>query len=234
MLFPKADVDKLVQNYDMFRIDASGSFYTEEEEITEFNIYPDYDNNPLLVYDKAAEDKDCWILDWAYKTEGTYKVRVEAKTATITEIIEYTVESITPAVDNLLSDDSDIYSFENELRRYIPAGRNSWKYMHRKAQEEILDYFYRNAILNPDGSKVERSQLIGDKLNNWSTYEAILLIYQDIKTSNAEAFNEKISDYSLKRADARKRYLIEYDSNKDGNVDDEDSKIATTPTFFTR
>jgi hypothetical protein len=233
-LFPKADIDKLVQTYDMFRIDASGSFSTDEEEVTEFNIYPDYINQPLLVYDKAAEDKDCWILDWAYKTEDTYTVRVEMKTLLLTEVVEYQIEAITPAVDNLLSDDSALYAYENELRRYIPMGRNSWKYMHRKAQEEILDYFYRNAILNPDNTKIERSQLIGDKLEKWSIFEAILLIYQDIKTSNSEAFNEKIVDYSQKRADARSRYIIEYDSNKDGNVDEDDSKIATTATFFSR
>lgn len=234
MLFPKADVDKLVQNYDMFRIDASGSFSTSEEALTEVNIYPDYVNDPALVYDKAAEDKDCWILDWAYKTEGTYTVRVELKTLSATEYVEYEVVSISEAEDFLFSDDSMIYSYENELRRYLPMGRNSWKYMHRKAQEEILDYFYRNAILNPDKTKIEKTQLIGDKLDKWSTFETILLIYQDIKTSNAEAFNEKIVDYSLKRAEARKRYVLEYDSNKDGIVDEEDTKKYTTTTYFKR
>tara|TARA_R110000868_G_C10972634_1_gene770635 strand:+ start:17968 stop:18672 length:705 start_codon:yes stop_codon:yes gene_type:complete len=234
MLFPKADVDKLVQNYDMFRIDATKSFSTSDEAVTEVLIYPDYTNQPLISYDKYDIDPDCWYLDWAYKTEGSYKIRIELKTASASEFIDYDIESITSTEDFLFSDDSMIYSFENELKKYLPMGRNSWKYLHRKAQEEILDYFYRNGILNPDGSKILKTQLIGDSLERWSTFETILLIYQDIKTSNAEAFNEKIVDYSEKRADARKRYLIEYDSNKDGNVDEEDSKVATQPTFFHR
>lgn len=234
MIFPKIDTDTLMQIQDMFRIDATKSFATAGEVITEVNIYPDFDNSPGVFFDVFEEDQECWFLDWAYETAGDYNIRLDIVTATDNKIIEMGVTAVTVEEDNLLSDDSMLYSYEHELNKYIPFGRNSWKYLHRKAQEEILDYLYRNAIVNPDGTKIEKSQLIGDKLEKWSTFETLIFIFQDIKTSNSEAFNEKLTDYYEKRASARKRYLIAYDSNKDGNVDELDSKVATTVTFFSR
>jgi len=236
MLFPKADVDSLVQRYDMFRIDASKSFYTGDlADLTEVNIYPDFDNAPGTVFNLVAEEQECWILDWAYKTAADYTVKIEMKTASLTEEISYIVKAITAEEDNLISDDSMLYALESELKKYVPYGRNSWKYLHRAARNEMLDYMYRNGIYNPDGTEVLASQLKSEsKLEVWSTYETLLLIYQEIKTSNSEAFNEKLVDYAEKRANARKRYKIEYDTNKDGNVDEEDGAIATTPTFFSR
>jgi hypothetical protein len=235
MIFPKADLDKLVQVADMFRIDASGSFFSEGEVITELNIYPDFIDAPATVFNIYMEDcPEDWRLDWAYETDGDHTVKVEIKTATDTKSVEYTVSAITEADDMLLSSDSMIYSYESELRRFLPEGRNSWKYLHRKAQKEILDYLYRNGILNPDGTKIEKTQLIADKLDLWSTFETMLLIYQDLKVSNAEVFNEKLVDYSEKRADARKRYIISYDSDKDGDVDSDDVPSKTRVTFFSR
>ena len=236
MLFPKADVDSLIQILDMFRIDASKSFFTGDiADLTEINIYPDFVNEPGTVFNLVTEDQECWILDWAYKTAAEYTIKIEMKTATLTEEVIYSVTAITEAEDNLISNDSMIYALESELKRYLPLGRNSWKYLHRAARNEMLDYMYRNGIYNPDGTEVLASQLKAEsKLEDWAKYETMLLIYQEIKTSNSEAFNEKLVDYAEKRANSRKRYKIEYDTNKDGNVDEDDGAIATTPTFFSR
>lgn len=235
MIFAKADLDSLIQTADMFRVDASGSFFSDGEIITELNIYPDFIGDPATVFNVYAEDcPEEWKLDWAYEIDGDYTVRVEIKTATETKFTDYPITAISEADDMLFSTDSMIYSYESELRRYLPEGRNSWKYLHRKAQTEILDYLYRNGILNPDGTKIEKTQLIGDKLDLWSTFETMLLIYQDLKVSNAELFNEKLADYSEKRTDARQRYIIAYDSDKDGDVDGDDSPSTTRITYFSR
>lgn len=237
MLFPKADIDGLVQIRDMFRIDASKSFATSDENITNINIYPDFDNSPGTVVDVYGDDCDEWYLDWAYEADGDYTIRVEMisdSPVPVTTEITYTVSAITAAEDNLFSNDAQLYKYESELKRYLPSGRNSWKYMHRLAQTEMVDYLYRNAILNPDNSMITKDQLIGDSLAQWSIFETLILIFQELKTSNSEAFNEKLVDYYGKRSAARKRYLIEYDSNKDGNVDEDDVPTATTTKWFSR
>lgn len=234
MLFPKIDTDSLVQINDMFRICAVGSFSTSDEEITEVRIYPDYSNQPLVTFSITTQCPEDYYLDWAYETAGEYTVRVELVSASSTKEIDKTVTAITEEVDNLQADDSCIYAYESELKKYLPEGRNSWKYIHRKALEEILDYLYRNCHLNKDGSKITKEQLITRQIEKWATFEAILLIYQDIKTSNSEAFNEKIDHYLQKRGDARNRYIIEIDSNKDGIIDEKDTPTRTRVSYFTR
>jgi hypothetical protein len=233
MIFPKIDTENLVQIQDMFRISGVNSFATAGEEITEVNIYPDYINNPGTVFDVYEPDQECWFLDWAYETDGSYKVRLELVTASSAKAIEQDIVAITEAEDNLFSTDQMLYAYESELRVHLPDGRNSWKYIHRKAQEEILDYLYRNGKLNSDGSAITKAQLTADsKLDKWSTFEAMVLIYQDLKTSNSAAFTEKLEDYSAKKFDARKRYVIRFDSDQDGDIDEEDDKIITTRTAF--
>lgn len=235
MLFPKIDTDKLVQINDMFRISGINSFATAGEIITEVNIYPDYANNPGTVFDVYEVDQDCWYLDWAYETAAEYTIRLELVTATASKIMDHTITALSESDDNLFSDDQMIYDYETELRQHLPEGRNSWKYIHRKSQEEILDYLYRNGKLSEDGTAITKDQIKTEsKLEKWSTFEAMILIYQDLKTSNAEAFNEKLVDYSAKRNEARKRYLIDYDSNRDGVINDEDQTTYSRATFFSR
>lgn len=236
MLFPKADLDNLVQIYDMYRIDASKSFTTgNQADITELNIYPDYTNNPATVFNLVSEGIECFYLDWAYETAGDYTIRVEMKTATLDKNIEYTVKAVSEAEDNLFATDAMIYSYEDELRRYLPNGRNSWKYIHRKAQEDILDYLYRNGILDDNDDKITKDQIIDtSQVEKWATFEAILLIYQDIKNTNSEAFADKLVDYGQKRDDARGRYILEYDSDRDGDIDEDDMAQTTKPRFFSR
>lgn len=235
MLFPKIDTDKLVQINDMFRISGINSFATAGEEITEINVYPDHTNNPGIVFDVYEVDQECWFLDWAYSTAADYTIRLELKTLADTVTVDHDISAISEEDDNLYSSDQMIYAYETELRQHLPEGRNSWKYLHRKAQEEILDYLYRNGKLSEDGTAITKDQIKTEsKLEKWSTFETMILIYQDLKTSNAAAFNEKLVDYSAKRNEARKRYLIDYDSNRDGIIDEDDQTTSSRATFFTR
>jgi len=234
MLFPKIDIDTCVQINDMFRICAVGSFATPDDPITEVKIYPNYIVDPLVTFSISTECPDDYYLDWAYETAGEYTVRVELISASDSRTIDKVVTAITEEEDNLQSDDSCIYAYESELKKYLPFGRNSWKYIHRKALEEILDYLYRNCKLNKDGTKITKEQLITDDVQKWATFEAMLLIYQDIKSSNAEAFNEKIDYYLVKRGDARNRYIIVIDSDRDGQITKEDTPTHTRVSYFTR
>ena len=243
MIFPNLIFDNLVQEADMLRFDASKSFVGSGETLNGIKVYPDFDNNPAIFYDVFVEDcPEDWVLDYAYAAEGNYTVRLElSTTAPATEIKDYSVTVITEAEDNLQSTDAMLYSYESELKRYLPDGRNSWKYRHRKALEEILDYLYRNGIYryNPEESqrkdlRITKESLIGDKLEKWSTFETLIMIFQDIKSSNIDFFNEKIDDYTALRNDARKVYCIQIDSNLDGQVDEKDTPTSTRQHFLSR
>lgn len=238
-LFPKADLDNVVQILDMFRIDAKDSFFTSGEVLTEVNIYPDFVNSPATFFNVFVEEEsECWYLDWAYETAGDYTVRVELKTDTESKNIEYLITALTEQDDNLLAKDSDIFAYENELRFKKLEGKNSWKYAHRKAQEEIVQYLYKNGKFNRDGSPITKRQLLPEsRLTKWATFEAMLIIFQDLKTSNSAAFNEKLVDYSEKRGEAREIYIIKIDTDNDGDIDEDDIEeqvLTNRPKFFRR
>lgn len=243
MIFPNLIFDSLVQEADKFRFNASKSFVGSGSVLNGVKIYPDFDNNPGVFYDVFVEDcPEEWVLDYAYETAGDYTVRLELSTTTPeTKVKDYTITVITEADDNLQSTDAMLYAYESELIKYLPEGRNSWKYLHRKALEEIIDYLYRNGIYrkNPDEAqdkplKIEKKHLIGDKLEKWSTFETMIMIFQDIKSSNIDFFNEKILDYTELRNDARKIACISYDSNDDGVIDEKDVETTTRQRFFSR
>lgn len=242
MIFPSLIFDNLVQEADKLRFLASKSFVGSGEILNGIKIYPDFDNNPGVFYDVFVEDcPEDWFLDYAYETAGDYKVRLEISTATPeTKVKDYSITVVTEADDNLQSTDAMLYSYESELVKYLPEGRNSWKYLHRKALEEIIDYLYRNAIYkyNEENGlrdlKIEKEDLIGDKLDKWSTFETMIMIFQDIKSSNIDFFNEKIEDYTELRNDARKVYCIQIDSNGDGIVDETDKPVGTRQHFLSR
>lgn len=243
MIFPNLIFDSLVQEADKFRFNASKSFVGSGSVLNGVKIYPDFDNNPGVFYDVFVEDcPEDWFLDYAYETAGDYTVRLElATTAPETKVKDYAITVITEADDNLQSTDAMLYAYESELIKYLPDGRNSWKYLHRKALEEIIDYLYRNGIYrkNPDEAqdkplKIEKKHLIGDKLEKWSTFETMIMIFQDIKSSNIDFFNEKILDYTELRNDARKIACISYDSNDDGVIDEKDVETTTRQRFFSR
>ena len=230
MIFPKLELDYIVAEADKFRLDASLSFVGSGEVITSVMITPDTVNNSGVSYNIT----DDMFLDYAFPTAGEYEITLLVTTDNGTASISEIVTVVDKATDNLQSSDSMLYAYESELKRYIPNGRNSWKYIHRLALSEIIDYLSRNGIRNPDGTSIEVSQLIGQKLEKWATFEALILIYQDIKTNNVELFNDKIDYYTELRGDARELYELTYDSDKDGDVDSEDAKTATRQRFFSR
>lgn len=241
MIFPSLIFDNLVQEADKFRFNASKSFVGSGETLNGILVYPDFDNNPGVSYDIFVENcPEDWFLDYAYETAGDYTVRLAITTNLSSKTKDFSIKVLTEEEDNLQSTDAMLYSYESELIKYLPEGRNSWKYLHRKALEEIIDYLYRNAIYRYNEEtglrdlKIEKEDLIGDKLEKWSTFETMILIFQDIKSSNIDFFNEKIEDYTALRNDARKVYKIDIDSNRDGVVDEEDVPTSTRQHFLSR
>ena len=129
MLFPKIDVDNLVQINDMFRICGIGSFFTADETLQEIKIYPNYVVDPLITFSISADCPDDYYLDWAYDTAGDYEVRIELVADSGTTGMSQTVTAVTVEEDNLQADDQCIYAYESELKKYQPSGRNSYKYI---------------------------------------------------------------------------------------------------------
>ena len=55
------------------------------------------------------------------------------------------------AGDNLFSKDADLLSHKNNIFDFLPDGRNSFKNVHRAAQELILAYLDENGYIDING-----------------------------------------------------------------------------------
>lgn len=216
MIFINCLTEGLVQVNDKTRIDVSRSFVSGDN-ITDITITPEAGESAISVFNN---DQKKWYLDWQYQTDGTKTITVEATDGVNVVSQNFTLDIISEADDNLYSNDQQIFKIEQELLKYIPPGRNSYKNLHREAQSRILNYLDRKRIWNDDGTAYTKEQLnLTGELSLWSLYETILMIYQDLFVSVGDKFVEKINEYKALRNYERDRGAIRVDKNNNQTID---------------
>jgi hypothetical protein len=217
MIFLNCKKEEIVQTNDKTRIDVSESFVSGAD-ITDILIKPQGSENFISVFNGG--DTDLWYLDWSYDVAEEKTISVQATDGVDTVDKDFTLKIVTPLEDNLYSNDSQIFSIETELRKYISEGRNSYINIHREAQSRILSYLDRKRIWDENGEPLTKDMLnLTDSLQKWSLYEAIYLIYTDLVVSIGDKFKDKANDYKSLRNYERDRGAIRIDFNKDGDFD---------------
>lgn len=216
MIFLSCIRESLVQVNDKTRIDVSKSFVSGSG-ITSISIKPEASGSFVSVYNTNQAK---WFLDWAYPTDGTKVITVQATDGITTVSQNFELEVISEEDDNLYSTDEQIFAIESELKRYIPEGRNSFKNIHREAQSRILNYLDRKRIWNTNGEPYTNDQLnINNELSKWSLYEALFIIYSDLFVSVGDKFAEKINQYKELRNAERDRASLRIDKDNSGTFD---------------
>jgi hypothetical protein len=103
----------------------------------------------------------------------------------------------------------------------LPSGYSSFNYVHRKAQQLILDWFNEEGYRATGNAKITADEILDiDEVRKWSEAWALSLIYNDNSNSIDDKFKEKSNDYKSLAVDARRRAVIELDLNKDGEITD--------------
>jgi hypothetical protein len=216
MIFIKCSKDETVQVADKFRIDVSSTFVSGDP-ITDILIKPEATESFISVFDSNQER---WYLDWAYSTDGTKTIEVQATDGTITETKTFGIESITESDDNLYSNDAQLFQIESELKRYLPQGRNSFIYAHRISQERMLSYLDRKRIYNENGDPLTKDQInLKDDVVKWSLYETCIVIYEDLAVSVGDKFKDKVAYYEKLRNYERERAQLRIDKDSSGTID---------------
>lgn len=217
MIFLNCLTEELVQANDKTRIDVSRSFVSGDG-ITDIEIQPEAGGDYISVYNL---DQDKWFLDWSYATDGDKVISVRATDGTSTVSQNFNIKIISEEEDNLYSKDSQLFSIESELKRYLPPGRNSFKNVHREAQSRILNYLDRKRIWNDNGEPYSKTQInLHGELQKWSLYEAALIIYSDLFVSVGDKFAEKINEYKSLRNIERDRGALRIDKDNSGVIDE--------------
>ena len=234
MLFPKLTFETVMQVDDKLRLDASRSFANDDENITDILIEPESGAGFISVYNNGNTSK--WYLDWAYETDGFKDVSVQiiADSGSKTKSYMAAINVLDEDADALLSTDNDLLPYEPDILNYLPKGKNSYIYAHRKSQERILAYLDEQRIWKSDNSRYTKQDLVDlgadiqDQFKQWSTFQTLLIIFESIQVSGGDIFQEKKQEYENLMRQARNRSSLRLDQDQDGVIDDVPYNIRST------
>ncbi len=233
-LFPKITFETVLQVDEKARVDAILSFATDDESITDILIEPFVGAGYISVFNNGNKSK--WYLDWAYEADGfaDVSVRIEADSGNKTKSYMAGINVLTEDEDALLSNDNDLLPYETDILNYLPKGKNSYIYAHRKSQERILAYLDEQRMWKYDNSVYTKQDLvtlgsdIQDQFKQWSTFQTLLIIFESIQVSNNDIFQEKKQEYENLMRQARNRSSLRLDENNDGVIDEVPYNIRST------
>lgn len=234
-LFPSMTFETVLQVDEKTRLDASRSFVTDDETITDVLIQPSAGDAFISVFNSGDNEK--WFLDWAYDVDEFKDVAIQivADSGSKTKTYMAGINVLTEEIDALLSTDNDILPFEPKIHRYLPKGKNSFIYAHRKAQERVISYLDEQRIWKDDKSRYTKLDLstisdpeFKEQFKQWSSFETLLIIFESFQVSSGDLFQEKKSEYTSLRNGARTRSALRLDQDGDGELDITPYDIRTT------
>lgn len=221
MIFVDLKVESVAQLADKVRLDATRSFVSKgDTDVAKVEIEPEADAGFIDVTGDSSAD---WFLDWAYATKGTKTVTVrittEGEPVTSAEATK-NIKILDEAEDNLLSADEDLVSLESDVMHYLPEGRSSWKFMHRKAQSLIIEYLDRIGFTDSLGNRLTSSALVStEEYRAWSKFLVLRLIYFDLSNQPEDNWWQKAKEYQKLEEAARGRVRLPIDLDGDGAPD---------------
>lgn len=218
-IFCNLQIESVVQVNDKTRLDASKSFISKTEAaITLVQIEAESGSGFVTVSGTGLTSKD-WYLDWEYATAGAKVVSCKITTngAPTTKTFALTVLSV--ADDYLFSSDADLTALEYDILNYVPAGRNTFKNIHRKAQKLIMAWLDENGHYGVDGVKLTPQALIDkEEVAYWSAALCMQLIFSSISNDPEDVFAQKAKQYESMAISHRSRLIIRLDTDGDGTV----------------
>lgn len=231
MRFPSLTLERTLQIDDKTRLNASLSF-TSGETITDIEIEPEVGEGYISVFNS---DSDKWYLDWAYEVDGGKTASVRITTDIGTKTKSYDFDVLTIEDDSLFSDDNDLFPHEPDIVNFLPSGKNSWLFVHRKAQERILAYLDEQRIWHDDGTRYTKAEIatitddeVRDQFRQWSVFQTLLIIFESLQVSVGDRFQEKKEEYMKLRDQSRNRASLRLDQDKDEVLDDYTISIRST------
>lgn len=217
MIFPVIELEEIVQVGDKTRLDARKSYITPDEaNVTLVEIEPDAG----VGYINVTSTK---YLDWQYSTDGDKTVSLRVTTDGSPELLTATLPVITEADDKLFSTDSQLLPYEPNILKWVREGRNSFKDVHRAAQDRILKFLDENKFWDINGNPLTKDDVIDvSEFNDWSKFMVLKFIFEGLSNATDDIFHEKALRYREKEELARNRAIIRVDKDNDGIVESEE------------
>jgi hypothetical protein len=229
-VFGYLELESVVQVGDKTRLSAIKSFAPKgSPAITTVRIKPQSTANWITVSGAQLTAKD-WFLDWQYETSGEKTVELEITPHQQPVVLfSKTLQVVTEVEDRLFSSDQDLIAKEADILKWVPLGKNSFLYVHREAQKQILNWLDEIRVYRADGTKLTKEDLpLNDDLKQLSTDWALAIIFGSISNKPDDAFFQKKMDYMKLVENHKKRGRIIADFDGSGTIDKTDTQDLRT------
>jgi len=214
-IFPHIESDDIVQANDKFRLSAVKSYITKgEAAITLVEIDPG-DGVFVPVTGLPVASKN-WFMDFQHSSAGDKTVAVRITTDGAPVTVTKTVTVLSEASDYLFSKDSALTAIESDVLKYVPEGRSSFKYAHREAQGQILEWLWTNGYYKTGVERFVKTDFVNlIEVNYWSKYLTLRLIFKDLSNMVDDIFDKKAKQYENIEHQWRTKSVLKIDL--DGN-----------------
>jgi hypothetical protein len=213
------EADQVVQENEKFRISFGKSFLTPDEISPVTLVEVRADTSLAFIPLPNPTDSQFWYLDWVYPVAGSYTFEVQITAGLTVASKTGTVTVKTAVADKLFSKDSDLVSEEFDITNWLPQGRSTWNFIHRRAKDRIMEEMDKSRIFNVDGTKITDAQILNvNEFKNWSIYLTLAMIFQGISNNKEDVFIDKRKYYETKQLQYKEYALnfLRLDMNKNG------------------
>ena len=228
-IFPQLNIENIVQVNDTIRLDATRSYASKDEAaISLVEIEPE---NGAGFIDVTGSKSTDWFLDWEYSgSSRTVDITVRVTTDGAPVAFTFNLDVITKADDKLFSTDGDLLQHEEEIFKFLPKGKTSFIYKHRRAQELIIEDFNERGVTNFNQKKLTKDDFIDiEEVKQWSIHLTLSLIFADNSNVVGDNFSQKADNYLSMALGHRDRAFFRVDLDGDGQIsDNENTPFKTT------
>jgi hypothetical protein len=180
-------------------------------------ILPNTSSSDLLPHLGFKEDGQLISYPVEY---GLRKVTLTVASISESNSLSEYVRVYTEEGDALFSEDADLVAYENDIMKWLPAGRGSFLDLHRRSQTLILDWMDRQGYRDDRQKKITKFAFIDNTdVNTWSTYLTLKLFFMSVQNQTDDVFKKKAEYYKSLEIEARDRAVLNLDLDGDGKED---------------
>lgn len=164
------------------------------------------------------------VFDYDFSSEGTKTLTVVATSSGSghpTATKDFTIEVVTASTEKLFSKDEDLSDYEPDILSLLPAGKADYRFLHRRAQKNILAYLDETGIHDDSGDKLTIADIPDvTEFERFSTFMVLRMIMEGLSNQVGDIWHEKYLRYKEMEDNAKNRVKYRIDTNNDGVSDD--------------
>lgn len=136
--------------------------------------------------------------------------------------------------DCLFSSDSEMVALEEDILKWVPPGRSSFKDVHRKAQQQIMDWINAQGYRTLDDDSFTKFDIVDkSQVRQWSTYLALGIIFEGNSNAVDDIFDKKSKAFYSKALDARNKF-VQMDVDGSGSIDSDETLRLNSGNLYRR